>query len=167
MSIQEILAAECLNEWGYLDKKHCQPKQCLQRTAKWIKVIDGLSDINPEDKDDDKYQTDMADSISESEANNMSDDDISNREVSVRLSIIFAFPLISIWISQHAMKQSFLIQSTNWKSISRSSTRISRSVIHLDGRGANARIGPTCTALCYDLGPIFHFSAHLPLFQIM
>ena len=72
-------------------------KQCLQRRAKWIKVVDGLSDIDPEDKDDDKYQTDMADSISKLEANNVSDDDISNGEVSVRSSIIFTFPLISIW----------------------------------------------------------------------
>jgi len=95
--IQEILAMECLNEWGDLDKKHCQLKQHSQRRAKRIKVVDGLSDIDPEDEDDDKYQTDMADSISESEANNTSDDDISNGEVSVRSSIIFAFPLISIW----------------------------------------------------------------------
>jgi len=95
--IQEILAAEHLNKWGDLNKKYRQLKQCLQRRAKWIKVVDGLSDINPEDKDNDKYQTNTADSISESEANNASDDVISNGEVSVRLSIIFAFPLISIW----------------------------------------------------------------------
>jgi len=95
--IQEILAAERLNKWGDLDKKHRQPKQCLQRRAKQIKVVDGLSDIDPEDEDDDKYQTDTADSISKSEANNAPDDIISNGEVSVRLSIIFAFPLISIW----------------------------------------------------------------------
>jgi len=95
--IQEILAAERLNKWGNLDKKHHQPKQHSQRRAKRIKVVDGLSDIDPEDKDNDKYQTDTADSISESEANNTSDDVISNGEVSVRLSIIFAFPLISIW----------------------------------------------------------------------
>jgi len=95
--IQEILAMEHLNKWGNLDKKHCQPKQCLQRRAKQIKVIDGLSDIDPEDEDDDKYQTNTADSISKSEANNMSDDVISNGEVSVRSSIIFTFPLISIW----------------------------------------------------------------------
>ena len=97
MGIQEILAAEHLNKWGDLDKKHCQPKQCLQRRAKQIKVVNGLSDIDPEDEDNDKYQTNTANSISESEANNMLDDDISNGEVSVRLSIIFAFPLISIW----------------------------------------------------------------------
>ena len=97
--IQEILAAEHLNEWGDLDKKHCQPKQCLnlKRKAKQIKVVDGLSDINPEDDNNGKYQTDTADSISKSEANNTSDDDISNGEVSVRSPIIFAFPLISIW----------------------------------------------------------------------
>jgi len=95
--IQEILAVERLNKWGDLDKKHRQPKQRLQRRAKRIKVVDGLSVIDPEDEDDDKYQTDMADSISELEANNTSDDVISNGEVSVRLSIIFAFPLISIW----------------------------------------------------------------------
>ena len=82
MGTQEILATEHLNKWGNLDKKYCQPKQCLQRKAKQIKVIDGLSDINPEDKDDDKYQTGTADIISELEANNMSDDDISNGEVS-------------------------------------------------------------------------------------
>jgi hypothetical protein len=90
---------EHLNEWGDLDKKHCQLKQCLnlKRKAKQIKVIDGLSDINPEDDNNGAYQTDTADSISELEANNMSDNDISNGEVSVRSSIIFAFPLISIW----------------------------------------------------------------------
>jgi len=82
MGTQEILATEHLNKWGDLDKKYCQPKQCLQRKAKQIKVIDGLSDINPEDEDDDKYQTGTADSISELEANNVSDDDISNGEVS-------------------------------------------------------------------------------------
>ena len=97
MGIQEILATEHLNKWGDLDKKHRQLKQRLQRRAKQIKVVNGLSDINPEDEDNDKYQTNTADSISESEANNMLDDDISNGEVSVRLSIIFAFPLISIW----------------------------------------------------------------------
>jgi len=97
MGIQEILATEHLNEWGDLNKKHRQPKQRLQRKAKQIKVIDGLSDIDPEDDDDDEYQTDTADSISKSEANNTSDDDISNGEVSVRSSIIFAFPLIPIW----------------------------------------------------------------------
>jgi hypothetical protein len=69
----------------------------LKRKAKQIKVIDGLSDINPEDDNNGAYQTDTADSISESEANNTSDNDISNGEVSVRSSIIFAFPLISIW----------------------------------------------------------------------
>ena len=70
--IQEILATEHLNEWGDLDKKHCQPNQHLnlKRKAKWIKVIDGLSDINPEDNNDGKYKTDTTDSISESEANN-------------------------------------------------------------------------------------------------
>ena len=98
-AIQEILAVERLDEWGDLDKKHRQPKQCLnlKRKAKWIKVIDGLSDIDPEDNNNGEYQTDTADSISESEANNMSDDDVSNGEVSVRSSIIFVFPLISIW----------------------------------------------------------------------
>ena len=95
-TVQEILATEHLNEWGDLDKKHCQPNQHLnlKRKAKWIKVIDGLSDINPEDNNDGKYKTDTTDSISESEANNASDDDILNGEVSVRSSKIFAFPLI-------------------------------------------------------------------------
>ena len=54
--------------------------------------------------------------------------------------------LLAPQISQHAMRWSFLIQSMNWKSISRSSARISRSAIHLDGGGANARVGPVCTA---------------------
>ena len=68
----------------------------MKRKAKQAKVIDGLSDIDPEDNDDGEYQTDT-DSISESEAHNASDDDISNGEVCVRLSIIITFPLISIW----------------------------------------------------------------------
>ena len=96
LGIQEILAAERLNEWGDLKKKHCQPNQHLnlKRKAKQIKVIDGLSDINPKDDNNGEYKTDTTDSISESEANNTSDDDILNGEVSVGSSIIFAFPLI-------------------------------------------------------------------------
>ena len=59
--------------------------------------MDGLSGIDPEDDDDDEYQTDTGDSTSKSEANNVSDDNLSNGEVSVGSSIIFTFPLISIW----------------------------------------------------------------------
>ena len=35
----------------------------------------------------------------------------------------------------------------NWRNTSRSSTSISRNAIHLDGGGANVRIGLICTAL--------------------
>jgi len=92
LGIQDILAAECLNEWGELDKKHCQPKPYLRRNAKHIKVMDGLSDLNSED--DDEYQIDTDNSTSE--ANDVSDNDISNGEVSARLSIVFISPLILI-----------------------------------------------------------------------
>jgi len=61
--------------------------------------------------------------------------------------IMLAQNLPAPQISQHAMRWSFLIQLTNWMNIWRSSARISRNAIHLDGGGANARIGPTCTAL--------------------
>jgi len=81
--LQAILAAEHLNKWGDLDKKHHQPTQYLKRKTKCIKVIDGLSNIYPED--DNKYQTDTTDGTSE--ADNASDVDISNREVSFRLLI--------------------------------------------------------------------------------
>jgi hypothetical protein len=56
-----------------------------------------LSDIDPEDDNNGKYQTDIADSISELKANNTLDDNILNGEVSVGSSIIFIFSLISIW----------------------------------------------------------------------
>lgn len=95
--LQEILAAERLNEWGDLDKKHRKPKQRLKRNIKRIKVMDGLPDIESEDDRDDEYQTDTTDHDSTSEANDMSDDDISNGEVSARSSL-FTFPLISIWL---------------------------------------------------------------------
>lgn len=93
LGIQEILATECLNKWGILDKKHHQPKQNLKRKTKHIKVTDGLSNIDPEDNDE--YQTDTTDGTSE--ADDASDVDISNGEVSFRSLIIFTFPLISIW----------------------------------------------------------------------
>jgi len=85
LGIQDILAAERLNKWGELDKKHCQPKPYLRRNAKRIKVMDGLSDLNSEDNDE--YQIDTDNSTSE--ANDVSDNDISNGEVSARLSIVF------------------------------------------------------------------------------
>jgi len=91
--LQAILAAERLNEWGDLDKKHRQPKQYLKRKTKCIKVTDGLSNIDPEDND--KYQTDTMDGTSE--VDNASDVDISTREVNFRLLITPTFPLISIW----------------------------------------------------------------------
>ena len=92
--LQEIIAAERLNEWGDLDKKHRQPRQHLKRKIKHIKVVDGIS---PEDNDSDEYQTDTDDSTSKLEANNALDDNISNGEVSPRSSITSAFTLISIW----------------------------------------------------------------------
>ncbi len=78
--LQDILAAERLDEWGELDKKHRQPKRrlkCQMRNTKRVKVMGGLSDLDPEDNE---YQTDLADSTSE--ANDTSDDNISNGEVS-------------------------------------------------------------------------------------
>ena len=47
------------------------------RNTKRVKVMGGLSDLDPEDNE---YQTDLADSTSE--ANDTSDDNISNGEVS-------------------------------------------------------------------------------------
>ena len=82
--MQDILAAECLNEWGKLDKKHRHPKLHQKRNTKRIKVVDGLSDLDPKDDD---YKVDTGDSTSE--VTNISEDDISNREVSARLSITF------------------------------------------------------------------------------
>jgi hypothetical protein len=92
--LQDILAAEHLNEWGELDRKHCQPKKCLKRDAKHVKVIDNLSD--PDSKDDSEYQIDIADSATE--ANDALEDDISNGEVSARSSTIFTFLLFSNWL---------------------------------------------------------------------
>ena len=94
LGIQDILATERLNEWGELDKKHRQPKPHLRRNAKHIKVIDGLSDLNS--RHHDEYQIDTDNSTSE--ANNVSDDGISNGEVSARLSIVIISSLILIWI---------------------------------------------------------------------
>ena len=95
VGLQEIIAAERLNEWGDLDKKYCQPRQHLKRKTKRIKIMDGLSDVGLEDNDNGKYQTETADT-SESEADNTSDNDISNGEVSVRSLVVFAFALFSI-----------------------------------------------------------------------
>ena len=92
--LQDILAAERLNEWGELDRKHHQPKKCLKRDAKHVKVMDNLSD--PDSEDDSEYQTDTADSATE--ANDALEDDISNGEVSARSSTIFTFPLFSNWL---------------------------------------------------------------------
>jgi len=76
-ALQDILAAERLNEWGDLDKKHRQRKPHSKRNTKRVKVMDNSSDLDP---DDDEYQTDTADSTSE--ASNASQDEISNGEVS-------------------------------------------------------------------------------------
>jgi len=64
-----------------------------------------------------------------------------------RTLVIFTQNLPTPQISQHAMRQSVLMPLMNWKSISRSSTRILRNVICLGGGGANVRIGLTCTIL--------------------
>ena len=90
--LQDILAAECLNEWGKLDRKHRQPKKCLKRDAKRVKLMDGLSE--PDLEDDHEYQMDTSDSTTK--ANDVSEDDISNREVCARSSTIF--PLFSNWL---------------------------------------------------------------------
>jgi hypothetical protein len=50
-------------------------------------VVDSLSDVDPNDTSDDEYQMDRADSASK--VSNMSEGDISNEEVSARLSVIF------------------------------------------------------------------------------
>ena len=93
--LQEILTTERLDKWGDLNKKHCQPRQYLKRKTKHIKVMDGLPDVGPKDNNDGEYQTDTADT-SKSEADNASDNAISNGEVSVRSLVVFAFGLISI-----------------------------------------------------------------------
>lgn len=82
--LQDILAAEHLNEWGKLDKKHHHPKLHRKRNTKHIKVADDLSDLDPED---DNYEVDTGDSTSK--VTDVSEDDISNGEVSARLSITF------------------------------------------------------------------------------
>src|SRR5260221_9778716 len=64
-----------------------------------------------------------------------------------KTSITFAQNLPTPQTLQHAMSPSFPMSLTNWKNISRSSARISRNAIHLDGGGANGRIGLTCTVL--------------------
>ena len=65
-----------------------------------------------------------------------------------RTLVMFTQNLSAPQILQHAMRQSVLMPLINWKSISRSSARISRNVICLGGGGANVRIGLTCTILC-------------------
>jgi len=57
--------------------------------------MDSLPDVGPKDDNDGEYQMDTADT-SESEADNASDNAISNGEVSVRSLVVFAFGLISI-----------------------------------------------------------------------
>ena len=85
--IQSILAAEHLNKWGDLDQRHRQPQQHSKRNTKCAKVMDSLSGVDPDDTSDDEYQTDGANSLSE--VNNMLEGDISNEEVSGRLSVFF------------------------------------------------------------------------------
>ncbi|KAI0282676.1 hypothetical protein BC826DRAFT_921532 [Russula brevipes] len=80
-ALQDILAAERLDEWGDLDKKHRQRKPHSKRNTKRVKVMDNSSDLDP---DDDEYQTDTADSTSE--ASNASQDEISNGELANALS---------------------------------------------------------------------------------
>ncbi len=93
--LQEILAAERLDKWGDVDKKHCQPKRHLKRTTnatKHVKVMDNLSD--PDSNNDDEYQTEVVASDSTSEAtqaSNASEGSISNKEVSAVLSIFLLF----------------------------------------------------------------------------
>lgn len=76
--LQDILAAERLDEWGDLEKKHRQPKRRSKRVTKRIKVADdGLSDL----EDDDEYETDEVDgSLQASDASD-SEGGISNEEV--------------------------------------------------------------------------------------
>ena len=94
--LQEILTAECLDEWSDVDKKHCQPKQHPKRTTnatKRVKVMDNLSDPDSDD-DDDEYQMEVVASDSTSEAtqaSNASEGGISNKEVSAVLSIFLPF----------------------------------------------------------------------------
>ena len=93
--LQEILAAEHLDEWGDVDKKHRQPKRHLKRTTnatKHVKVMDNLSD--PDSDNDDEYQMEVVASDSTSEAtqaSNTSEGGISNKEVSAVLSIFLPF----------------------------------------------------------------------------
>lgn len=85
--LQDILAAERLDEWGDVEKKHRQPKRRLKRNTnvtKRVKVMDNLSDHDP---DDDEYETELVDSSS-SEATHVSiasEGNISNEEVSAAL----------------------------------------------------------------------------------
>ena len=46
---------------------------------------------------------------------------------------------------QRAMRRSAPMPLTSWRNISRSSAKILRNATHLDGGGANTRIGLTCT----------------------
>jgi hypothetical protein len=96
--IQGILAAERLNEWGEVEKKHREPKRRPKRNAKRVKVMDSL-DLDPDAADDDdEYQTEVVNSASEStEVSKTSDGDISNEEVSAVSPIISTFLLFSTW----------------------------------------------------------------------
>lgn len=84
--LQDILAAERLDEWGGLEKKHRPPKGRPKRNTKRVKVVESLSDHEPDD--DDEYQTEVVDSISE--ASNTSEGDIQNEEVGVGSVVLSA-----------------------------------------------------------------------------
>jgi hypothetical protein len=95
-SLQDIIAAERLDKWGELDKKHRspgQPKRRPARNTKRVKVMDNTSDIDL--NDDGEYQTEVVDdSTSEAtQASNTEEDDISNEEVSrdTELPVIYTF----------------------------------------------------------------------------
>ena len=84
--LQDILAAECLDEWGGLEKKHRLPTGRPKRNTKRVKVVESLSDHEP--NDDDEYQTEVVDSVSE--ASNTSEGDIQNEEVGVGSVVLSA-----------------------------------------------------------------------------
>jgi hypothetical protein len=90
--LQEILAAERLDEWGKVDKRHRlpgQPKQRLKRNTKRIKVMDDLPDNDPDNDDDGEYRTEVdEDSSSDASQATSAEDGISNTEVSRASSVI-------------------------------------------------------------------------------
>jgi hypothetical protein len=99
--LEDIIAAERLDEWGKLDKKHRlpgQPKRRPTRNTKRVKVMDNLSDVNPDD--DGEYQTEVVDSTSEATQASNTEDDISNKEVSpispVLLYVQYLLKLVSV-----------------------------------------------------------------------